>query len=134
MRDTSRMRYLGLDYGKKRIGVAVSDGDGSIAFPRKTISNDANILRELAHVIEEERIEEIVIGDTRSLSGAENLITAESDSFAAKLESSVHMPIHRMREAWSSAEAMRFAPPGKRHDDSSAAAIILQRFLDSRPK
>lgn len=134
IRDTSHMKYLGLDYGKKHIGVAVSDGEGTIAFPRKIILNNQSLFSELAHIIETERIGEIVIGDARSFSGAENSVTAESDSFAARLESTVQMPVRRMREAWSSAEAMRFAPPGKRHDDSSAAAIILQRFLDSRVK
>lgn len=128
------MRYLGIDYGTKRIGIAVSDGEGSIAFPRKTITNDANLLRELGHVIEEERIEAVVIGDARALSGAENTITAESDAFTKRLKETFNIPAHRMREAYSSAEAMRFAPPGKRHDDSSAAAIILQRFLDANTK
>ena len=124
------MRYLGIDYGTKRIGIAVSDGEGSIAFPRKTLLNNSNLLRELAHIIEEERIEAVVIGDARTLSGAENTITAASDAFAKKIEEMMHIPTSRVREAYSSAEAMRFAPPRKRHDDSSAAAIILQRFLD----
>jgi len=126
------MKYLGLDYGTKRIGIAVSDGDGAIAFPRKTVPNDAKLFDELAQTIEVERIQEIVIGDTRASNGEENRITKDSDAFAKKLQETINLPVHRAREALSSAEAMRFAPPGKRHDDSSAAAIILQRFLDQR--
>jgi putative holliday junction resolvase len=128
------MRYLGIDYGKKKIGIAVSDGDGSIAFPRKVLPNDEQLFRELVQLVEAEAIGEIVIGDARTLSGEVNAITPESDAFAKRLASTIAIPVRRAREAYSSAEAMRFAPPGKRHDDSSAAAIILQRFLDASKK
>ena len=53
---------------------------------------------------------------------------------AAPLHQTVTIPIHRSREAWSSQEAARFAPQGQKHNDSAAAAIILQRFLDSHTK
>lgn len=111
MFDTSRMKYLGIDFGTKRLGIAVSDGNASIAFPRKVLENGKRTFDELAQIIEAERVDAIVVGDTRSLSGAENSITAEGDAFIAALEKNFHMPIHRVREAWSSAEAMRFAPP-----------------------
>jgi len=126
------MRYLGIDYGSKRIGIAVSDGEGKIAFPRKIIPNDEKLFSELAQILEVERIQEIVIGDTRAINGGENAVTKESDEFAERLKDTIDLPVHRMREALSSAEAMRFAPKGKHHDDSSAAAIILQRYLDAK--
>ena len=127
-----RMRYLGIDYGTKHIGIAVSDDAGSFAFPRKIILNDAKLFDSLLRVIESERAGEIVIGDTLTLNGGANAITGEADAFAEKVKEHMGIPVHRIREAWSSQEATRYAPQGKRHDDSAAAAIILQRFLDQR--
>lgn len=125
------MRYLGLDYGAKRIGIAVSDAAGSFAFPRETMPNDATSIDRLARFVKEEKVEEIVIGDARAVSGAANPITAEAEAFSKKLAAHLGMPVHPVWEAWSSVEAGRFAPKGREHDDSAAAAIILQRYLDT---
>jgi putative Holliday junction resolvase len=128
------MRYLGIDYGTKKIGIAISDQSGTFAFPRDTIDNDKNAIETLVRIISLEEVMGIVVGDTRSIDGGANQITNESDTFVSRLQQSTQTLIHRSREAWSSQEAARFAPPGKRHDDSAAAAIILQRFLDSNKK
>jgi putative Holliday junction resolvase len=126
------MRYLGIDYGTKKIGVAISDDSGGFAFPRDVIENDEKKLDAFVQFIEKERIDEIVLGDTLSYNGEPNHITKEADKFAFDLLALVKIPLHRVREAWSSQEAARYAPQGKKHNDSSAAAIILQRFLDKR--
>jgi len=123
-----RMKYLGLDYGSKRIGIAVSDGEGTIAFPRTTLTNDQTVMDELAAIIEVERIRCIVVGDTRAFGGGANTVTPEADRFAARLETQFDIPVKRAFEAWSSREATRFLNAEK-HDES-AASIILQRFLD----
>lgn len=128
------MRYLGIDYGTKHIGIAVSDERGSIAFPREPILNGTLAVNDISDIVSREEVEEIVIGDSLTLSGEANTITEACHAFIKKLESDVGLPVHSVREAWSSAEAMRYAPKGKRHEDSSAAAIILQRFLDAKPK
>lgn len=124
------MRYIGIDYGTKHVGVAMSDVGGGFAFPREALANDARLVAVLSELAAREGAGAFVVGDTRAASGEENAVTAESDSFCEKLARESGMPAHRVREAWSSAEAMRFAPPGRRHDDSAAAAIILQRYLD----
>lgn len=126
------MRYLGIDYGARRLGLALSDERGEFAFPKETIPNDATSVDRIAQIIQREKAEGIVIGDTRALSGAENPITEESDAFARMLEKNTGISVVRSWEAWSSVEASRFAPKGKEHDDASAAAIILQRYLDTR--
>lgn len=128
------MRYLGIDYGTKHLGIALSDVNGSFAFPKDTIANDSKVFDLLRRIVALEEIVEVVVGDTRALSGEANGVTAAADMFVENLEKTIGVPIKRAREAWSSQEAARFAPPGKRHDDSAAAAIILQRFLDSRRK
>jgi putative Holliday junction resolvase len=129
------MRYLGLDYGAKRIGIAVSDADGGFAFPRETLPNDRTAIDRLRKVVKEEGIQAVVLGDARAANGARNPVTAEAEQFAKSLESHLRLPVHISWEAWSSMEAGRFAPKGRGHDDASAAAIILQRYLDAhRPQ
>ena len=124
------MKYLGIDFGTKRIGIAVSDEVGTIAFPRKTLPNDDQLIPQLKKLIDEEKISHIVVGDTRSHGGGENPVSAQADTFIESLEQATALRVERAFEAWSSIEASRYAPKGKEHDDAAAAAIILQRFLD----
>lgn len=131
---TARMRHIGIDFGRSRIGIAVSDAAGSIAFPRTIITNDEKAIPYIVRLVENEQAAAVVVGDTRTFSGGENDVTADADAFASALVAALSVgaavPVRRAPEAWSSAEAARFAPAGKKHDDASAAAIILQRFLD----
>ena len=124
------MKYLGIDYGAKRIGLSVSDADGKIAFPRTSIPNDATLETFIADVIRNENIGTVIVGDTRALSGEKNPITKEAEEFVVELASHVGVPIKTIWEGWSSREASRYAPKGREHDDAAAAAIILQRYLD----
>jgi len=126
------MRFLGIDYGAKRLGIAVSDEKAGFAFPKETIPNDASAIDRITKIVKEEEVKVLVMGDTRAANGAENPITEEADAFAQSLSRHVGLPIEWVREAWSSVEAARFAPKGKEHDDAAAAAIVLQRFLDMR--
>ena len=128
------MKYLGIDYGAKRVGVAVSDAAGTIAFPRATLPNDAQLFSQLEELVKNEKITCIVVGDTRSHGGKDNPVTAEAEAFVVALQKTLPVPIERVWEMWSSIEASRYAPEGKEHNDASAAAIILQRFLDTRGK
>ena len=124
------MKYLGLDYGAKRVGVAVSDADGKIAFPRASIANNADLVTHVCKLVAEERIGGIVIGDTLSHGGARNPISDASDVFVKMLRDRTPVKIERAHEAWTSVEASRYAPKDKQHEDAAAAAIILQRYLD----
>ena len=128
------MRYLGIDYGTKRIGIAISDADAGFAFPKETIPNDATAIDRIYKIVIENGIDEIVIGDARSVGGAENAITKDAETFTGRLAAHIKKPVHASWEAWSSVEAARFAPKGE-HNDAAAAAIILQRYLDAhRPQ
>ena len=126
------MKYLGIDFGAKRVGVAVSDARGTIAFPRSTIPNDERLLAQLQEVVRVDEVESIVVGDTRSHGGAPNTISDKADAFAASLARETGLPLERSWEAWSSIEAGKLAPKGAEHNDASAAAFILQRFLDMK--
>ena len=124
------MRHLGIDYGEKRIGLALSSE--GIAFPHSVIENGANVFAALSGIIEKEKVGAIIVGDTRTLSGLENPVTREADAFARKLEKHVSIPVERIFEARSSIEASRYATRGEEHNDAAAAAVILQRYLDMR--
>ncbi len=126
------MKFLGIDYGSKRVGIAVSDGEGKIAFPRTTLQNDEQLFKNIDRIIEEEKVGIVVLGDTKTFSGKENSVTAEAEKFAARIGQNPKIEIKKIWELWSSIEASRYAP-GDQHDDAAAAALILQRFLDSQP-
>jgi|SRR3989344_5533874 len=124
------MKYLGIDYGAKRIGLAVSVEN--IAFPHSVIENDADVFGVLSGLVDKEKVGCIIVGDTRTLSGAENPVTPASDTFVEELKTHVGVPVERAMEARSSIEASRYAEKGDEHNDAAAAAVILQRYLDMR--
>jgi putative Holliday junction resolvase len=126
------VKYLGIDYGTKRLGVAVSDPNGTIAFPRTTLPNDGGLMKALLDTVKNERIERIIVGDTRSHGGGSNPVTAEAEKFTEELARQTGLSVLRAFEVFSSIEASRYAPEGAVKDDAAAAAIILQRFLDMR--
>ena len=128
------MRFLGIDYGARRIGLALSDEKGGFAFPHETIPNDTTAIDRIEKICRTEHVDEIVIGDTQAANGRDNPVTEDAKRFAQMLSEHTGHTVHEVREAWSSVEAARFAPKGKEHDDSAAAAIVLQRFLDSHPQ
>ncbi len=123
------MKYLGIDYGSKRIGLAVSDVGGTIAFPRTTIANMRGCISTIKELVRTEDIGYIVVGDTKSYGGVPNPVTLQVKSFVEDLKAVLDVPIASSWEAGSSIEANRYAPDD-RHDDSAAAAVILQRYLD----
>ena len=126
------MKYLGIDYGAKRIGVAVSNNEGTIAFPRETVENDARMFAKLAQIIADEKIQSIIVGDTRSYSNLANPVTKDAEAFGERLRKETSLPVNLVGEAGSSIEASRYAPEDSGHSDGAAAAIILQRYIDMR--
>src|SRR3989344_1720724 len=123
------MKYLGLDYGAKRIGVALSDDSGKLAFPHATLSNDGTLLEEIKRICHEFNINEIVIGESKNLSGEPNDIMKAIKRFADKVRININLPIHYEDEFMTSRQAARYQGE---HEalDASSAALILQSFLD----
>ena len=132
------MKYLGIDYGTKRIGVATSDDTGSLAFPLTTVAAGREALSDIAELIKKEGVQKIVIGESRNLQGEANPLMEDIEQFKKDLEESTRLPVEYEQEFFSSTQAARqFAPDGSRKDhpsqeklDASAAAVILQSFLD----
>jgi len=124
------MRTIGLDYGKKRVGMAVSDEEKKLAFPKKTIINTGrkNLLREIAKTVSEENIAEMVIGLPVTFSGKDSTQTKDVKDFIEDLRNFFDIPIHAENEIFTSKLAEENSP--LKTADSSAAALILQSYLD----
>jgi putative Holliday junction resolvase len=139
------MKYLGIDFGTKRIGLAVSDEGGVLAFPHKVVSNNREALERIAQIVTEQHIEAIVMGESRTYSGEDNLVMHDARQFAELLSSETGKKICWHTEVLTSQLARRgdeknARPVARKRAgaalraapiDDSAAAIILQSFLDS---
>ncbi|MGM0482714.1 MAG: RuvX/YqgF family protein [Patescibacteria group bacterium] len=125
------MRFLGIDYGKKRVGLAVSDETESLAFPYDTIFNNPDLLRNILSICEKEEIDGIVIGESRTLSGKDNPLMKDIVSFKKKILAEKDIDVYMEPEFSTTQEAKKMQGSGK-YMDASAAAIILQRFLEKR--
>lgn len=143
------VRALGIDYGKRRIGLALSDATGLLARPWKTIAavgEPARIAAALAAEIsaliaEEDGLAAIALGYPRRLNGQPTDATAVVETIAALLQSQVDVPIVFQDERLSSREAESLLArrekdwrKRKRLVDAAAAAVILQDYLDQRPR
>ncbi|MDB5187840.1 MAG: Holliday junction resolvase RuvX [Candidatus Kaiserbacteria bacterium] len=122
------MILLGLDYGARRIGVAVAPE--GIAFPRKILSNTNLVMGEILNIIKDEQITHIIMGDTRAGNGLKNTISTEAELFADQLRERAKLPVELVWEVGSTVEAGRYATDENQHNDAAAAAIILQRYID----
>jgi len=101
------MKYLGIDYGLRNIGIAVSDEGGSLAFPKIVLDNDKNLFKSIMKIIEEEKIETIVVGESLNFVGESNPIMKQIVPFKNKLEKEIGLPIFFEKELFTSAEAER---------------------------
>lgn len=124
------MRYIGIDYGSKRIGVAISDDQGRIAFPDGVIMNRADrVVKEITNRIKKKNVDVIVVGLPIGLDGKESNQTQKTWLFIETLKKSVNAQIVTENEMLSSRMAASAGMKGK-DIDASSAAIILQSYLD----
>lgn len=124
--------FLGIDYGSRRIGLAVGNTETKLAQPLTTLSTEADYWQKLVDVIKEEQVEELVVGLPRTLGGGESAQTKEARFFAAEL-ASLKLPIHLQDEAGTSElarERLGKKIADKGQIDAEAAAIILQDYLN----
>ena len=131
------MRYLGVDYGSKRIGLALSDEAGTMGFPHVIMPNTQKITGEICALIAKENIGAVVIGESKNLSGGENAIAKEARAFGDAIALSAGVPVFFESEIFTSAQARRLpekemksrAPQRRARVDASAAALILTSYL-----
>ncbi len=139
-------RILGLDLGERRIGVAISDPEGRLAVPLRSIERQrgGDALQAIEAIIAADEVGEVVVGLPLSLTGEAGAQAEASRAFAAGLESRTGLPVRLYDERLSTREAsQRAAGPRSRRRrerrrtpagdiDAMAAAIILQAYLDWR--
>lgn len=131
------MRYLGVDYGSAKVGLALSDEAGTMGFPHDIIPNTPRLVDDLCALIAKENVGTVVIGESRNLAGGENPIAKDARVLGGALTERAGVPVVFESEVYTSAEARR-APEKetksrspKRHTnvDDSAAALILTSYL-----
>lgn len=137
------MRYLGIDYGSKRVGLAMSDEDGKIAFPYKTILNNLELIDTIHNICGQEGVSAIIIGESLDSLGNKNKVMGSIEELKRNLEAELEIPVDFEKEfmtsMYSSEQKFKnifIAKKVKKEkiekDDSKAATLILQRYLDRK--
>ncbi len=125
------MKYLGIDFGSKKVGFAQSDDDARLAFPLMIAQNDGVLLKDTIEMIRELKITAIVIGESVNGDGKPNEIAKKARSFGAQIEDAVDVRVVFQKEWYTTVEARKQPGREDEHDvDDSAAALLLQRYLD----
>ena len=134
---------LGIDYGRKRIGVAASDVGAKIATPLTVIdaADRARAIREIARIAAEHEASDIVVGMPRSLDNTLGPMAVETTAFIEELRAALKVPVLTFDERLSTAQAEKAMidvdmtrADRKKRLDKVAAQITLQSYLDSRNK
>lgn len=137
------MKHLGIDYGSKRVGLAISDEDGSFAFPYKIIANNMELVDAIHNICGTEEIGAIVLGESHDLSGQPNKIMGSIEEFKRNIEAELDLPVYFQKEFMTTTEARgrggkevnnakKVGKIKQAAADASAAALILQRYLDKK--
>lgn len=136
------MAVLGIDWGERRIGLAVSDPDGVIATPVGTLESRGRQqdLAAIRALVEERAVTEIVVGLPIHMNGSRGEAAAAAQEFATALATGIGVPVETLDERWTTAEADRALSEGgrsgrkRRKDaiDSMAATILLRTYLEIR--
>lgn len=135
------MKYLGIDYGTKRVGLANSDLEGRMAFPLIVLVNNTLLFKNIKNICQDQQIEAIVIGESNNSVNEPNEIMNDITKFKTKLEKEINLPVYYQKEFLTSSHssvfklknifnAKKIKNTKKDKDDSSAATLILQRYLD----
>jgi len=133
------MRYLGVDYGRARIGLSLSDPTGSLAQPLAILKNRPGVLEEIREITTSYAVERIVIGLPLNMDGEEGAMAQETREFASRLQKATGLPVETVDERLSSWEAhsiMKEAGLNRKKRsklaDKIAATLILQRYLERK--
>jgi putative Holliday junction resolvase len=135
------MNALGIDYGRKRMGLSFADGDIGVAVPVAPLVNlqGSALFEALGKVLQERKVGEIVIGYPLHMDGTPGRRVQEVEEFINALNNRFGLPIHKVDERLSTVRVKAdFRAFGKKTSkksgeiDSSAASLILQDFLEQR--
>lgn len=125
------MKYLGIDFGSKKVGFAQSDDEGRIAFPLMISPNDAMLLKDTIELVREMKFGVVVIGESVDGNGKPNKIAKDARAFGTQIENAIDVVVKFEKEWYSTVEARKQPGNEGNHEvDDQAAAIVLQRYLD----
>lgn len=123
------MRLLGIDYGTKKVGLAISDDQGMMAFPKAVLPNNNFLMRDVKELVAGHGIKTIVIGESNDYKMNANPIMVKAKLFAKQLEQETGAKVVYEPELLTSHQASHFQ--GKTDMiDAAAASIILQSYID----
>jgi putative Holliday junction resolvase len=125
------MRLLGIDYGSKKTGLALTDESGKMAFPHSVIPTDAKLLATIEKLIMKERVGEIVLGYSLNRDGKPNAVHAAAEELMLDLTLSVGLPVHLQPEQYTTQAAIQIQGRTTQ-TDASAAALILDAYLTKK--
>lgn len=125
------MKYLGIDFGSKKVGFAQSDDEGRLAFPLMICPNDASLVKDTLELIREMKFHVVVIGESVDGNGKPNKIAKDARAFGMTIENAIDVRVVFEKEWYSTVEARKQPGNEGNHEvDDQAAAIVLQRHLD----
>ena len=134
------MRVLGIDYGRRRIGLALSDEEGILASPFPTYVRGRSEVRDIAaltSLIDKHGVTAVVVGLPLNMDGSRGEMAREVEEFADRIRQETALPVHLFDERFTSSEAERVLleanlPRRRRKElrDSLSAVLILQGHLD----
>lgn len=133
------MRIMGIDYGRSRIGLSLSDPTGTVAQPLDVLSHGPRTQDEIAKLATANGVGMIVVGLPLNMNGEEGAMAREARDFARELHKVTGLPVEMFDErltSWEAHEIMKEAgltrKKRSRLVDKLSAVIILQRYLDKR--
>jgi len=135
------MKYLAIDYGQKRVGLAISTSDEKLILPYKTLTYTSRkkLVSDISYIVDTENIQGIVIGLPIGINGEETLITRQVKNLVRDLKKKLNIPIYLVDESYSSYNAEQSlknrgmsAKKIKKVIDQQAAVDILNTYLSSK--
>ena len=133
------MRYLAIDYGEKRTGLAVCDAGETIASPYGVLHGQKDLAKEIGRIVASENIEAVVLGLPLNMDDSEGPQARKARAFGQQLKSQIRVPVHLQDERLSSFGAEKKLEEigltkGKKRErlDALAAAEILEAFLEQK--
>ena len=122
------MRYIGIDFGTKKVGIAFSDEAGTMGFTHSTLQNTPRLLGDVRALIAKEGVGAVVMGESRSLGGGENPVAHEARLFATQLTAESGLPVFFESELFTTQEARR-TPEGVMEDAYKAVYAEAASFF-----
>jgi len=138
------MRLLGIDYGTKRTGIALSDEGGRVAFPHTILSTRKDLIVEIAEIVAEYMVQKIIIGESKDFDMKDNLIMSAVKELKEDLEDKLDIVVELHPEFMTSTQVTNTHFGAVRKDtregdkerrvyniDARAASVMLQSYIDS---